>query len=34
VLALAIAAWEAESNPGLGLSIGYSVSEFHGFRGF
>jgi hypothetical protein len=34
VLALAIAAWEAERNPGLGLSIGWSVSEFHGFNGF
>jgi hypothetical protein len=34
VLALAIAAWEAERNPGLGLSIGWSVSEFHGFTGF
>ena len=34
VLALAIAAWEAERNPGLGSYFGYGVSEFAGFRGF
>jgi len=34
VLALAIAAWEAERNPGLGFSLGYSVSKMAGFRGF
>ena len=34
VFALAIAAWEAERNPGLGFSFGYGVSEFHGFKGF
>ena len=34
VLALAIAAWQAERNPGLGFSCGYGVSEFAGFRGF
>lgn len=34
VLALAIAAWEAERNPGLAFSFGYGVSAFHGFRGF
>jgi hypothetical protein len=34
VLALAIAAWEAERNLGLGFSCGYGVSEFAGFRGF
>ena len=32
VLALAIAAWEAERRPGLALSYGYGVSEF-GRRG-
>jgi hypothetical protein len=31
VLALAIAAWQAERNPGLGFSCGYSVSEMAGF---
>jgi hypothetical protein len=30
VLALAIAAWQAERNPGLGFSFGYGVSEFGG----
>jgi hypothetical protein len=34
VLALAIAAWEAERNPGLASSFGYSVSEFAGRRVF
>ena len=34
VFALAIAAWEANRNPGLGSSIAYSVSEFRGFKGF
>jgi hypothetical protein len=34
VLALAIAAWEAERNPGLGSYFGYSVSEFGGRRVF
>ena len=34
VLALAIAAWEAERNPGLGFSCGYSVSEFGAGRAF
>jgi len=34
VLALAIAAWEAERSPGLGFSIGYSVPEMARFRGF
>ena len=33
VLALAIAAWQAERNPGLGLSCGYGVSEMAGFGG-
>jgi hypothetical protein len=27
-------AWEAERNPGLGFSCGYSVSEFAGRRVF
>jgi len=31
VLALAIAAWEAERNPGLGFSCGYGVSEMRVF---
>jgi hypothetical protein len=31
VLALAIAAWEAERNPGLGFSYGYGVSEMRLF---
>jgi hypothetical protein len=30
VLALAIAAWQAERNPGLGFSCGYAVSEMSG----
>jgi hypothetical protein len=34
VLALAIAAWEAERNPGLGYSFGYGVSEFGAGRVF
>ena len=34
VLALAIAAWQAERNPGLGLSFGYGVSEFGTRRAF
>lgn len=34
VLALAIAVWEAERNPGLGFSYGYGVSEMSGWRGF
>jgi hypothetical protein len=34
VLALAIAAWEAERRPGLAFSFGYSVSEFAGRRVF
>jgi hypothetical protein len=34
VLALAIAAWEAERNPGLGFSMSYGVSEFSGPRLF
>lgn len=34
VLALAIAAWEAERNPGLAFSYGYGVSTFSGWRGF
>jgi len=34
VLALAIAAWEAERNPGLAFSYGYGMSEFAGWRGF
>jgi len=34
VLALAIAAWEAEQRPGLAFSYGYGVSEFSGWRGF
>jgi hypothetical protein len=34
VLALAIAAWEAERNPGLGFSCGYCVSEFGAGRVF
>ena len=33
VLALAIAAWEAERNPGLGFSYGYGVSELAGLEG-
>ena len=33
VLALAIAAWEAESRPGLAYSLGYGVSETAGWRG-
>jgi hypothetical protein len=31
VLALAIAAWKAEQNPGLGLSFGYGVPETAGW---
>ena len=31
VLALAIAAWEAERNPGLGFSCSYGVSEMRVF---
>ena len=34
VLALAIAAWEAECRPGLAFSFGYGVSEFNGRRDF
>jgi hypothetical protein len=34
VLALAIAAWEAECRPGLAFSYGYGVSEFGGRRSF
>jgi hypothetical protein len=34
VLALAIAAWEAERRPGLAFSFGYGVSEFAGRRVF
>jgi hypothetical protein len=34
VLALAIAAWQAERNPGLGFSCGYAVSEFGAGRAF
>jgi len=34
VFALAIAAWQAKRNPGLGFSCGYGVSEVSGFRGF
>jgi hypothetical protein len=34
VLAPAIAAWQAERNPGLGFSYGYGVSEMAGWRGF
>lgn len=34
VLALAIAAWQAERNPGLGFSFGYGVSEFGAGRVF
>ena len=34
VLALAIVAWEAERNPGLGSYIGYAVLETAGWRGF
>jgi hypothetical protein len=34
VLALAIAAWEAERRPGLASSFGYDVSEMAGWRGF
>jgi hypothetical protein len=33
VLALAIAAWKAEQDPGLGLSYGYGVSEMAGWGG-
>jgi hypothetical protein len=33
VLALAIAAWEAERNPGLGFSCSYGVSEMDGWAG-
>ena len=33
VLALAIAAWQAERNPGLGFSYGYGVSEMAGWGG-
>jgi hypothetical protein len=33
VLALAIAAWEAERNPGLGFSCSYGVSEMDGWGG-
>jgi hypothetical protein len=33
-MALAIAAWRAEKDPGLGFSISYGVSEFDGWRGF
>jgi len=34
VLALAIAAWEAERNPGLGFSFSYGVSVFGGLSRF
>jgi hypothetical protein len=34
VLALAIAAWEAERRPGLASGFGYSVSEFGAGRAF
>jgi hypothetical protein len=34
ILALAIAAWEAERRPGLASSFGYDVSEMAGWRGF
>jgi hypothetical protein len=34
VLALAIAAWEAERRPGLAFSVGYGVSEFGAGRAF
>jgi hypothetical protein len=34
VLALAIAAWEAELSPGLGFSYGYGVSKLAGWKGF
>jgi hypothetical protein len=34
VLALAIASWQAERNPGLGFSYGYAVSEMAGWKGF
>jgi hypothetical protein len=34
VLSLAIAAWQAERNPGLGFSCSYGVSEMDGWRGF
>jgi hypothetical protein len=34
VLALAIAAWEAERRPGLASGFGYGVSEMAGWRGF
>jgi hypothetical protein len=33
VLALAIAAWQAEKNPGLGFSVSYGVSEMDGWGG-
>jgi hypothetical protein len=33
VLALAIVAWQAERNPGLGCSYGYGVSEMAGWGG-
>jgi hypothetical protein len=33
VLALAIAAWEAERNPGLPFSFGYGVSVMDGLAG-
>jgi hypothetical protein len=33
VLALAIAAWQAERNPGLGFSYSYGVSEMDGWGG-
>src|SRR5450830_1320242 len=32
VLALAIAAWQADRNPGLGCSWGYAVSELQGWK--
>jgi hypothetical protein len=34
VLALAIAAWRAEKDPGLGFSCSYGVSELDGWSGF
>jgi hypothetical protein len=34
VLALAIAAWKAEKDPGLGFACSYGVSELDGWSGF